>query len=1152
VQDTDKFLYSVSVYKDVFGNWTKIGATFLEPIADATGYSSDARAEVSLSGDGSKLAIANVKAKRGVGTSSTGIVKLYSHSFDDIQGDWISEPDINPGDDVGVGGGGNFVGLKISLSSDGSRLAVGMQYHDATTPEKQDSGTVVIYSHSSSTSAPIAQVTGEEAGDYAGSSVMISRNGMCVVFGSTGDDTDTGTNSGSASVYCADNDANETPWQVRGVLSGEDADDGFGFSVATDIDATFIAVGSIFNAPNGEMVDAGHVRVYMYNGTMYNQLGTDIDGARGEKASAELYYAGDLSGFSIALSDVNDELNGILRLAIGSPNNNGAGRLTDYYNGHVRLFQCNPGDAEPAWTQVLDDLNGETSNELSGHSISMSKDGRRIVVGSPYFDSKTGLVKVYEQTERSDQPSSSPSVSVNPSVAPSNVPSVSANPSVAPSNVPSISSNPSTAPSAGPSVSAHPSTIPSNEPSTSMMPTSALPVDYAFSVSVSGTCQSTPEIEEKLLSIIYNSVPSSLSSSGATFVIAKTESICATLESRQLTNQFSIDTLKILIKVDNIKLDVDSLVDAIEKSLVGKTLSPGVTADSIGSVEPSDAPSLQPSVLPSSSAPSQNPSSHLDKEFEIRSTFNKFDPARKWCLTAERKILGSGSKIHVRPCGQSYNTKSENLQLWKRDEFGQIKLAGPTAELYCIKSMSRTLTLASCSSSSGEEALTFQLTGTEIKQIRNKNLFLVGFDTLRKFSRLRLFKEASFNESLDKWRVRYEYETSLSPSISNEPSESAVPSGVSSVVPSVVNNCVGDAACDDANNSTIGIGGCVGAGACQRADDNTIGNEGCVGVVACRDANANSIGNGACNSNHVCQHADNNAIGDNSCLGQKACYDANDNKIGNGGCVGMGACNIADNNTIGNEGCVGDRACFNADGNIIGDESCVGKLACEEAVNSDIGANSCNCDGCCMECGGTVPDDSCNSATGIGIDANGKCEYCHTSLSPSISNEPSLSSVPSFTSFLIINADEIDVPPPYYNFVYEHPSIVFQGMGLLDGLNYDQNSGFANGIVSPRNVLFNANGSQASMSCPNGSFNVRSMYMTPARIDNLQVTLVGSYDGIEVTRVTLQLGSWKGPPIQFQSELSPFRSIDKLTFSSQGQIVAIDDLVLDNISACTV
>jgi hypothetical protein len=49
------------------------------------------------------------------------------------------------------------------------------------------------------------------------------------------------------------------------------------------------------------------------------------------------------------------------------------------------FFECNLlEDTETAMTQVLDDLNGDTENELSlsGHSISMSKDGRRMVFRS--------------------------------------------------------------------------------------------------------------------------------------------------------------------------------------------------------------------------------------------------------------------------------------------------------------------------------------------------------------------------------------------------------------------------------------------------------------------------------------------------------------------------------------------------------------------------------------------------------------------------------------------------------------------------------------------------------------------------------------------------------------------------------------------------
>ena len=403
-EGNEKYLYSVSVYREVDGSWNQVGQTLLEDSANGTEYLSDGRADISLNGDGSKIAIANVKAYR-IGVVPIGIVKIYSHSFSNIQESWSVGPDVDLGD---AGGGGPRVGLKVSLDSSGSRLAVGVRYYDDTDFGKVDSGKVIIYTLGTDSVNIIAEIEGNIDEDYSGSSVMISGDGLCVVFGSMGVDASSGADSGSASVYCNDNLSSD--WNLRDILYGEAAGDQFGFAVATNMDASFIAVSSINNAPNRQMVDAGHVRVFKSDPNQspvtYSQIGADIDGVRGENSTGGVYYTGDRSGYSIALSDVSDELGGILRVAIGSPNNDGQG---GYYNGHIRLFQCNPNDTQPTWVQVHDDINGETVNESSGSSISMSKDGRRIIVGSPnylpYNSSFKGVAKVYEQTEYSAYPS---------------------------------------------------------------------------------------------------------------------------------------------------------------------------------------------------------------------------------------------------------------------------------------------------------------------------------------------------------------------------------------------------------------------------------------------------------------------------------------------------------------------------------------------------------------------------------------------------------------------------------------------------------------------------------------------------------------------------------------------------------------------------
>jgi hypothetical protein len=51
--------------------------------------------------------------------------------------------------------------------------------------------------------------------------------------------------------------------------------------------------------------------------------------------------------------------------------------------------------AEPDWTQVGHDINGQNDSEGFGYSLAMSADGRRIVVGNDIFGG--GIVRVFER-----------------------------------------------------------------------------------------------------------------------------------------------------------------------------------------------------------------------------------------------------------------------------------------------------------------------------------------------------------------------------------------------------------------------------------------------------------------------------------------------------------------------------------------------------------------------------------------------------------------------------------------------------------------------------------------------------------------------------------------------------------------------------------
>src|SRR6056300_151956 len=102
-------------------------------------------------------------------------------------------------------------------------------------------------------------------------------------------------------------------------IDGEAASDESGWSVSINSDGTIVAIGAYRNDGNG--TDSGHVRVYQYNGTVWNKIGQDIDG--------EAQF--DNSGYSVSLSS-----DGTI-VAIGANQNDGT--ATTGNAGHVRVYE---------------------------------------------------------------------------------------------------------------------------------------------------------------------------------------------------------------------------------------------------------------------------------------------------------------------------------------------------------------------------------------------------------------------------------------------------------------------------------------------------------------------------------------------------------------------------------------------------------------------------------------------------------------------------------------------------------------------------------------------------------------------------------------------------------------------------------------------
>ena len=205
----------------------------------------------------------------------------------------------------------------ISMSSDGTRVAIGASENDGSSGSGSAAGHVRVYSESGGTWTQVGgDIDGEAAGDWSGVSVSMSPDGTRVAIGASWNDGTSGStsdNRGHVRVY---SESGGTWTQVGGDIDGEAAGDAAGRTVSMSADGTRVAIGATENDAN-----RGHVRVYSESGGTWTQIGGDIDGED----------ALDNSGVSISMSPDGT------RVAIGATQNDGSSG-SDSYAGHVRVY----------------------------------------------------------------------------------------------------------------------------------------------------------------------------------------------------------------------------------------------------------------------------------------------------------------------------------------------------------------------------------------------------------------------------------------------------------------------------------------------------------------------------------------------------------------------------------------------------------------------------------------------------------------------------------------------------------------------------------------------------------------------------------------------------------------------------------------------
>ncbi|MCA9739434.1 MAG: PKD domain-containing protein [Gemmatimonadetes bacterium] len=236
--------------------------------------------------------------------------------------------------------------------------------------------------------------------------------------------TDNGGASGSTSRQVNPTAAAAGP--LGSTILGEAVNDQFGRALAISDDGTRIVAGAPTNS--GNLNQSGHVRVFEWSGTSWDQLGADFDGgsagqligeentiaisgdgnriaigrhrANGNGGTVQVYeYVGSgwnqvgstisgntgrQLGYSVALSTTGD------RVAVGVPNAGTVGNA----EGAVRVYALSGG----AWSQLGTDIMGEAPGDRSGVSVDLSGGGDRVAVGAQGNDgagSGAGQVRVH-------------------------------------------------------------------------------------------------------------------------------------------------------------------------------------------------------------------------------------------------------------------------------------------------------------------------------------------------------------------------------------------------------------------------------------------------------------------------------------------------------------------------------------------------------------------------------------------------------------------------------------------------------------------------------------------------------------------------------------------------------------------------------------
>ena len=329
------------------------------------------------------------------------------------------------GDDMDGEATNDQSGFSVSMSADGQIVAIGAPNNAGGSPST--AGHVRVYELIAGVWVQQgADIDGEAQSDHSGRSVSLSADGLSVAIGAP-NNFGLANNSGHVRVYKFISGS----WVQQGAdLDGESNSDIFGESVSLSADGLTVAIGAPWYDIGAGNDNAGYVQVYKLISGNWVQQGIDIEGEALGDGSGFVDLSAD--GLTVAIGATGSDETGNnaghvrvynldagswvqqgadidgesaddrsggsvslsvdgLTMAIGAKWNNGAGQSA----GHVRVYKLISGN----WVQQGVDIDGEAANDNSGSSVSLSADGSRVAIGATQNDGTAdfaGHVRVYE------------------------------------------------------------------------------------------------------------------------------------------------------------------------------------------------------------------------------------------------------------------------------------------------------------------------------------------------------------------------------------------------------------------------------------------------------------------------------------------------------------------------------------------------------------------------------------------------------------------------------------------------------------------------------------------------------------------------------------------------------------------------------------